>query len=198
MRAGYVYGLINHIEILPPVQHLIDPTLFEYDWHVQQTIVFGPRTYFYQLLAAAGKLLPLPWGMLGGTLASNVVTILISFLVGRDLFRDDRAAMLGCAVIGGLHSINLGLATFLIWEHFVQASAAEPLALLALWAGLRGRPLAALAWAGASMLLHPVVGALSGGLALGIIILDALICAARGASPERAAVWRKAAAAAGR
>lgn len=174
LRADYVYGLINHIEHIPPIRHMADTSLYASDWHVQESMLFGPRYYYYQLIAFFSELAPLPVVMLVLTILSNVVTLLISFLVARDLFEDDLAALMGCFLIGAVHSIDLGMATFLIWEHLVQASLAEPIAMLALWAGLRLRVTVATVLASISALAHPVVGLETGGLALGIVAVDAL------------------------
>lgn len=175
LRAEYVYGLINHIEHIPPIRHMADTSLYAADWHVQESMLFGPRYYYYQLIAFFSAFVPLPVVMLVLTVLSNVLTLLISFLAGRDLFKDDLAALAGCVLIGAVHSIDLGGATFLIWEHLVQASLAEPIALLALWAGLRLRVTVATVLAAISSLAHPVVGLETGGLALGIVAFDALL-----------------------
>ncbi len=184
-RVEYVFGLINQIEHLPTIWHIANPSLFTEDWHVQQSLPFGPRYYYYHAIAFLSKLVSLPVLMLAGTMLSNILTLLVSFYVARDLFEDDLAAMLGCALIAAVHSIDLGGATFLIWQYLIQASLAQPLALLALWAALRLKALSAAALSIVASLIHPVVGLETGGIALSVAGFYALKRLARSTSPEQ-------------
>lgn len=175
LRARYGYGLINHIEHLPPILHITDPSLFAGDWHVQESMHFGPRYFYYHLLAFLSSYAPLDAVMLVLTVLGHFATLLISFLFARDLFRNDLAALFGCVLIAAVHSIDLGLATFIIFENLVQASLAEPFAMLSIWAGIRLRPTLAFILAGISAILHPVVGLETGVIALGVVGFAALV-----------------------
>lgn len=60
LRLGYGFGASDQDEVIPYLQHLLDPTLFTQDWFVQtQLKSFSIRTYFVYLLWLPAQILPL-------------------------------------------------------------------------------------------------------------------------------------------
>ncbi len=172
----YMYGDAgaNFIEYLPVIQRLNDSSLYPVDFYVKEAVGFSVRTYTLQTLAWLSQALPLYLVVLIAVLLGNSLIMGVVFLIGRDLFRDDRYILTGMAFLGALKGISLGWATFAIWHEFNQATYSEVFALLALWQGLRNRSLPAILFSMAAVAIHPVMGFLSGGAILSMMTLNRL------------------------
>lgn len=173
---GYRYGLENHIEELPVVFRLLDASFAPRDFFVDAATEFGPRYYYSRIPAALGSVLPLSVVYALLTCLANSAMVLVTYLVARALFRGSGlAAMMACALVMGLEGRGIGLASYLHRSTLNSSDLARPLALVALWAGIRRRPLICAAVAAIASLVHPLVGLQTGGIGLATAGLAAVV-----------------------
>lgn len=171
---GYNFGLGNHIELLPHVERLLDPSFAAGDFSVDST-AGGPRQYFARLAALLGRMTGLPAAFLLLTLLQNAGTALVTALAARRLFPKAPAApILAVLLVMAVEGPRLGEAGFLRLPTAVAFSVATPLALAAFWWGMTGRPGAALAAALPATLVHPLVGLEIAGLGLAASLIERL------------------------
>jgi len=190
---GYTFGLGNHVELLPHIERILDPSYAAGDFSVDSS-AGGPRQYFARLCACLGGLIPLPAVFLLLTLLQNAGTALVTALAARRLFPEAAAApAIAVLFVMAVNGPALGEAGFLRLPNAVAFTAATPLALAALWMGLSGRPAAALAAALPAALIHPLVGLEVSALGLAATVLERLpaICAPRGEKPVRRTALRE-------
>lgn len=155
---GYTYGLGNHVELLPHIERIMDPSFAAGDFSVEAT-TGGPRHYFARLCALLAGVIPLPIVFLLLTLLQNAGTALVTALAARKLFpRAPAAPAIAVLLAMALNGPRLGEAGFLRLPNAVGFTVATPLALASLWLGLSGRTGAALAAALPASLIHPLVG----------------------------------------
>lgn len=156
---GYFYGLHDQIELIPQVLRHLDPTYLANDFLVNTSVEFGPRHYYSKLLAAASRVCPLPFVCLGLTFACNVLIALVTCLFALQLFGGSAlAAMMACTLVMAVRSFDLGLACIIRRSYLIPQLMAMPLALAALWAALRCRPLTCAVLSVAASLVQPLVG----------------------------------------
>ncbi len=171
---GYSFGLGNHVELLPHVERLLDPSFAVGDFSVDASAV-GPRQYFARLCAILGRALGLPVAFLLLTLLQNAGVALVTGLAARRMFpRAPAAPYLAVLLVLALEGPRLGEAGFLRLPTAVAFSVATPLALAAFWWGMTGRPGAALAAALPATLVHPLVGLEIAGLGLAASLIERL------------------------
>ncbi len=171
---GYSYGLGNHVELLPHVERLLDPSFAAGDFSVDSSAV-GPRQYFARLCAVLGRAVGLPAAFLLLTLLQNAGVALVTGLAARRMFpRAPAAPYLAVLLVLAVEGPRLGEAGFLRLPTAVAFSVATPLALAAFWWGMTGRPAAALAAALPATLIHPLVGLEIAGLGLAASFIERL------------------------
>ncbi|MCX6561508.1 MAG: hypothetical protein NTZ26_13455 [Candidatus Aminicenantes bacterium] len=155
---GYSFGMGNHVELLPHIERILDPSFAAGDFSVDAS-AGGPRQYFARFCALLAGVLPLPAVFLLLTLLQNAGVALITALAARRIFPGAPAApVLAVLPVLALEGPRLGEAGFLRLPTAVAFSVAMPLALASLWFGLEGRPGRALAAAIPAALIHPLVG----------------------------------------
>jgi hypothetical protein len=171
---GYNFGLGNHVELLPHVERLLDPSFAAGDFSVDSSAE-GPRQYFARLSAVLGRAVGLPAAFLLMTLLQNAGTALVTALAARRMFpKAPLAPILAVLLVLAVEGLRLGEAGFLRLPTAVAFSVATPLALAAFWWGLTGRPGAALAAAAPATLIHPLVGLEMAGLGLAAALFERL------------------------
>ncbi len=172
---GNKYGLGNHIEQLPIVLRFLDSTYLTKDFFVNASSGFGPRFYYSKLLALLGTYFPLPIVCLFLTWLSNIAVCFITCIVARNLFKGSNfIAMMAGALVMSVASIDLGKASMLFDSYLTPQVLAMPFALLALWAGIKQRPLACVAPSVLISFIHPLMGILSGMIGLSTIGISIL------------------------
>ncbi len=180
---GYTYGLGNHVELLPHVERLLDPSFAVGDFSVDSS-AGGPREYFARLCAWLGGLVPLPAVFLLLTLLQNAGTAFVTSLAARRLFPEAPAApLIAVILVLAINGPALGEAGFLRLPNAVAFTVATPLALASLWLGLCGRPAWALLPAIPAALIHPLVGLEIPALGMAAAGLERLAAAARKSVP---------------
>ncbi len=167
---GYKYGLGNHLGQIPIVLRLLDSMYLAKDFYVNTNSGFGPIFYYSRLLAFLGTYCPLPIVYLFLTWLSNISVCFITCIVARNLFAGSNfTAMIAGALVMSVASIDLGRASMLFDSYLTPQILAMPFALLALWAGIKQRPLVCVMLSAFSGLIHPLVGILSGMIGLSTI-----------------------------
>jgi hypothetical protein len=180
LLKGYHFGDENHVSQIPIVLRLMDSTYLSRDFYVNASVAFGPRYYYSTLLAVLGSGPGLPLLYLLLCWLQNVSLALVTYLVSRDLFaRSEATAMIASTLVVALDAIQLGGAAGLRSSYLVPGALVLPVALAALWAGFRRRPLLCGALCALASVIHPLVGFGTGAIAL----TTAGICAVLEAGP---------------
>jgi hypothetical protein len=181
---GYRFGFGNHISELPIVLRSLDADYLANDFYVNASSHFGPRFYFSKLLAGLSQVLPLPWLYLVLTCLGSSAIVLSACVASWKIFGHSRlAALLGGTLVTSVQSIEIGSAARLFRRELTASHLAMPLALLALWAGVRRRPVLCGVLSGCAALLHPTIGIQFGILGLSAIVVSLLW--------EREREWRR-------
>ena len=174
--VGYQFGFGNQTEQIPIVMRFLDPSFIQHDFYVNSAAEFGPRYYYVSLLAHVTKLIPLPVVIAGLALIVNMSLCAITIFASRDLLHSDtNASYLAAVLVVSVSSFSLGLVTDIRFVDFQPASLAIPGCLLAIWAGIRGKPVLAALLAGISSLSHPLYGVETGAIAIGTAFLSLVI-----------------------
>ncbi len=167
LLKGYSFGGGDQVEQLPLVMRILDPSFAPLDPFVNGAALFSPRVYYCHLLAALAHLMPLWLIGLLGTVLCNAAVALITYYASRDLLGASHlAGIVACVMVMSLHSIAPGGSGQLYYEIMVPSTLAKPLLLLSLWAALRLRPVASAGLALAASLMHPLLGIITGFMAL--------------------------------
>lgn len=170
-RFGYAYGDGDHDELIPSVLARLDPALFRSDWLIGHvTGELNVRTAFVELVAAAGRVLPLPTAVAALHAAVFVATGAGVYALGVVLTRSRGAALAGA--FGALAVVpawtlgaNAVVANLLTPEGVAWALSVPAVALF-----LRRRRVAAGVVFGVASWMHVLTGLLPA-LALGVVAL---------------------------
>lgn len=164
---GYYFGRINHVEQLPQILRAMDHSYLTRDFALNATTGYGPRFFYTRLLAFLGRVFGLPAVFLVLTCLQNAAVALVTYFAARRLLAGSQpAAVAACVLVLAVRSVKLGEADYLVLPGLIPASLVTAPALLAVWFGLRGRPLAAALVALPAVLIHPLLGLLCGGLGI--------------------------------
>ena len=172
---GYYFGLINHVGQLPQLFRLLDAGYLARDFAVNSASGYGPRFFYLHLLVPLARLFPLPAVFLVLTCLQNAALGLVTYVVARRMFdQSDLAGMIACSLVLGVRSVQLGMADFLVLPALIPSSLVMGLSLLALWQGIRNRPLLCAGLSLPVLLIHPLAGLLVGGIGLGTSAVSGL------------------------
>ena len=178
----YDYGFADLFVHLPEILRTLDAGYLANDFWLNAQDAFGPRFYYRHGFAAVASVVPL-WLAYAAAFVLAVVAVgVVTALATRDLTDSTLAAV--AAVPLTMWTVPFFLAD---WPAIRAANAAaatpellaEPLCLLALWRGIRGRPRQAAAISVPAMLLHPTFG-----LATAAVALAASLAHVEGGSAE--------------
>jgi hypothetical protein len=164
---GYYFGLINHIEHLPRIYRILDPTYIVGDFTVNVTSGYEPRFYYSHLMALLGRVMSLEAAFLLLVLLANVLTVLVTVHVGRRLFKSEAAGLAGAVLVMSLNATNLGEAGYLFSPGLTPAALVTPLVLFALWQGIGNRPVTCAVLAVLAAFIHPLLGIELGAIGVG-------------------------------
>ena len=173
---GYYFGISNHIEQLPMVFRRLDKLFCTNDFFVNASESFGPRTYFLHLVAGLSSFLPVNAVYLVLTWLTNTAVCLITYFVALDFFRKSHlTAMIACTLVMGTIGTTPGMTGDITTNMLLPGGFVRPIALLSLWAGLRGRSIVCAVLASLATVIHPLVGFGTGGIGLAASGLAALL-----------------------
>jgi hypothetical protein len=172
---GYSYVGGNQVEQLPLVMRAADSSFLSNDFFVNGFDRASPRFFFAGLLALLEKVIPLPGVYLLLTILCNSLTALVTALFARDLFDgSDGAALFTALSVMVAKTFWLGYSNVIYRTPLEPSLLVMPLLLLAIWAGLRQRPLVCAIAAGTAALFHPLMGLETGAIALSVLALEQL------------------------
>ena len=161
--SGYRYGQGPSALHLTEVLRTLDADFLAGDVWLNAQDAFGPRFYYRLALAAAALVVPLWLVYAAAYVLAAVATSVATALAVRDLAGSTLAAFLAVPLVMWTVPYELGT-----WPAISNASGgtrftnpqliAEPLCLLALWQGIRGRPLPVAAISVLAIVVHPTFG----------------------------------------
>lgn len=196
--TGYRYGLGVPVVHLPEILRTLDAGYLVNDFWLNAQEGFGPRFYFRLAIAAAASVVPL-WLVYAAAFVLAVVALSVATaLASRDLAGSAVAAVVAVPLV--MWTVPFELAG---WPAIRGASGggtvvsplllAEPLCFLALWRGIRGRPMQAAAISVPAMLLHPTFGLATAAVALAAALAHLERGPAEGAPAKGRGTWALAA-----
>lgn len=170
--SGYGFGRGASAIHLTEILRTLDADFLPNDFYLNVQDAFGPRFYYRLAFAAAAGVAPL-WLVFATAYAlAAIATSVATALAARDLAGSTLAAVVAVPLV----MWALPYDDLASWPAIYNASGgtewtkpallAEPLCFLALWRGIRGRPVQAAAISVPVILLHPTVGLGSAAVAL--------------------------------
>ena len=170
--SGYGYGRGASAIHLTEILRTLDADFLPNDFYLEAQDAFGPRFYYRLAFAAAACVVPLWLVFAAAYVLAAIATSLATALAARDLAGSTLAAVVATPLV----MWTLPYDSLASWPAIYNASGgtewtkpallAEPLCLLALWRGIRGRPMQAAAISALAILLHPTMGLGSAAVAL--------------------------------
>lgn len=170
-----------------------NPAYLTNDFFTNASQDYGPRTFFADSVAFFARLAPLSTVYLLLTIIANIAIAAITALAARDLFKgSDLAGLLSAVAVMTLKTFWLGYSN-IIYDYFLEpAHLAMPFVLVAIWAGLRRKPILMAIMVGIAALVHPLMGLETGAIMLGVMLVPAIWDAWRthgAASNEQKSFW---------
>lgn len=156
---GYDYAISDQDEVLPYLFHLLDASLFQFDWFVNaQLETFGPRTLFVHITWLPAKLLGSYVTIYCIYVASWVATAQALYSLGLQLTRERLAATL-CVIIALLLTpkFTLGSNDLVTWI-LTPSIPAWSLSLWGLVFFVRGQVVRSALFLGISVWIQALVG----------------------------------------
>lgn len=166
--SHYQFGSGDHIEQLPIVLKMIDANYLERDFFVVANSEFGPRYYYAKILSILIRFFGLPQTFFFLFSVSFALIISATYFIGYNLFgRSHIVGMLSVVfslLLPQLITIG-GNSSFLAAYNLKPVTMITPLIMLAIWAGIVGKPILAAAFSLLALPIHPLwameVGAVS-------------------------------------
>ncbi|MFQ5742500.1 MAG: DUF6798 domain-containing protein [Acidobacteriota bacterium] len=180
LASGYVFGEINQVGQLPLIYRAMDPAYLGNDFFVNAGKQFNPRAYYVGLLATLGRVVPLEVLFLVLTCLANASLALVTWYIARAMSGEsDTSAMLSAALVLVVSGFHEGGAAHIPRAFLEPSLLARPLAMLGLWLSLTRRHLWGAPLFVGAILIHPLVGAETVAIALGVTIVLAVMEAYR-------------------
>lgn len=168
---NYTFGNNDHLEQLPIIYKTLDETYLVNDFFVNSNAGFSPRYYYALLISFISSVIPIPWLFFTGTLLSNLSVSILTYLSGKELFKDDIAGILAAALIMLVPTISLGSDQVLYASMFTPTTLVLPLILVSFYLFLRKKIVLSLIATGIVSIFHILVGLEYGILFLSIFII---------------------------
>ena len=163
---GYRFGDGNQISQFPIIYRMLDPSFCVNDFYVNSSMDLGPRTYYAQTMALFSSVIPLAAACFVLTWISAFAAVLVSFYAARDIMKEsEMIPLMACVLLVGTIGINNDL---LLSNYIVPGVLVHSLALIAIWAGLKNRPVIAALFGALATPIHPLMGLEAGAIGVGL------------------------------
>lgn len=156
-HAGVRFAIIDQQAQLPVIYRQLDPTLFSRDFMYHAGSSFGPRYFVNLLFDLLARLFPMESLTLVTVLLLNFLMLWITYRVAEELFGENKLTPLISVVLVGAMGNSLFPLAPLITSEMDPRAMGMPLAMLALWLALRGRPVWCSVVALIGSLIHPIL-----------------------------------------
>jgi hypothetical protein len=163
----YRYFGAMQIDMLPIIFRDLDPNFLKNDFYTNVSAGFNEDFIFAKIVGWGSLLFSLPIVFFGFTILSNIGISLGGFFAARDLSKKDNLTGIIASILLITNSTfqwgnrDLIYRSELTPEHLIM-----PLILLAIWMGIKQRPLLVGLFAGLATFCHPLTGPGIGGLIL--------------------------------
>ncbi len=169
--ANYQFGGNDQIEQLPIIYRTVDPNYLSNDFFTNNTSGFSPRFYYSKLISLLSYFIGIPWIFFLGTLFSNMVTSILTYLTGKRLFNNADAGIFAAALAMFFPTIALGGDQVFYASLFTPTTLVFPLILLSFYLLLQRKIIPCLIITGFVSLFHILIGLEYGILFLSIFII---------------------------
>lgn len=169
--VNYHFGGNDHIEQLPIIYRTNDPTYLTSDFFTNSSSGFSPRFYYAQLISLLSNFIGIPWLFFWGTLLSNCITSMLTFLIGKKVFNDANSGIIASALVMFSPTIALGGDQVFYASLFTPTTLAFPLILLSFYFLLQKRIMLSVIITGIVSLIHVLIGLEYGLLFLSIYLI---------------------------
>ncbi|MEQ8910241.1 MAG: DUF6798 domain-containing protein [Vicingaceae bacterium] len=170
----YYFGGMQ-IDMLPIIYRNLDPNFLTNDFYTNVSAIFNEDFIFAKIVGWFTQFASLPIVFFSFTLLSNVGIALVSFFTARDLSQKNNLSGLIAAILAiTLSTFQWGNRDLLFRMELTPEHLIMPLILLAIWMGIKQRPLLVGLFAGLATFSHPLTGPGIGGLLLLQILITQL------------------------
>jgi hypothetical protein len=153
--VGYAYAEGDLAAYLPLIRHQVDHAYLARDWFVSTD--GGIHTFFIWGMAQVSRVVSLPVAFIALHVVERFLFVAGAAALGRELFDDDLAALLGVVIVIVAYPWSPGGNPIVAAVSIPHTLAVVP-SIFAFVAALRGRPLRACALAGIATVIHMLVG----------------------------------------
>jgi hypothetical protein len=164
-NLSYHFGDANQVESLPVLARILDPSYLLRDPFVNASTRLSAHTVSLLLVAPWTRFARLEVVAYWFTALASMAMSLVAGLAARDLSGSELAGLVAPVLMACAHTFALGWTSAFRITTLHTSTVVFPLILLAVWQGLRRRPLASALAAGLAACIHPTMG-LTVGLAL--------------------------------
>lgn len=162
----YYFGGIQ-IDMLPIIYRNLDSNFLPNDFYTNVSEAFNEDFIFAKIVGWFTHFVSLPMVFFSVTLLSNVGIALVSFFTARDLSKKNNLSGLIAAILAiTISTFQWGNRDLLFRIELTPEHMIMPLILLAIWMGIKQRPLLVGLFAGLATFSHPLTGPGIGGLLL--------------------------------
>lgn len=154
---GMRFAVIDQQAYLPILYRQLDPTLFSRDFLYQIGGSFGPRYFVNMLLKLLAQLFPIEPLTLAAVLLLNIFMLWITYRVAEEFFGGNKLTpMIAVVLVGAMGNSLFPLAPLITSEMDPRAMG-MPLAMIALWLAMRGKPIWCAIVSLIGSLVHPLL-----------------------------------------
>lgn len=172
---SYSFGNFDHIEQLPILYRTLDSDYLVNDFFVNANQGFSPRFYYSQVISLFSTLGGIPLLFFIGTLFSNALIAILSYLSAQELFNSKEAGIIAAGLVMTLPLLSLGSDVVLYGSMFTPTTLVFPLILLSFYLFLKNKLFLSVICLGITSIFHVLIGLEYGVLFISTsIVLDLL------------------------
>ena len=167
---SYSFGNFDHIEQLPILYRTLDSNHLINDFFVNANQGFSPRFYYSQVISLFSAIGGIPIVFFIGTLLSNALIAILSYLSAQELFNSKEAGTIAAGLVMTLPLLSLGSDVVLYGSMFTPTTLVFPLILLSFYLFLRNKLFFSVICLGITSIFHVLIG-----LEYGVLFISASI-----------------------
>jgi len=172
---NYHFFGTSQIDMLPIIYRQMDTSFLANDWYTNISVDYNEDFIFSKFILLLSQFLSVPFIFFSLTLIANVGIAAAAFLATMDLSRSNHiAGILAAILVVCMPTFFWGVKDIFIRPNLTPEHLIMPLILLAIWKGVRQKPLLVGLLAGLATLIHPLTGPGVGGLILLQIVITQL------------------------
>ena len=158
LLKGYGYGMSDQEVHVPEILRILDSGYLVNDFSINSASNFGPRFYYSHAVAFVARYVPLEAVFAVLFLVQATAGAAVTALAARDITGSAVAGMAAVVLVMSLVPFYFGDIASIYWVTVIPSFLALPFSMLAIWMGIRGKPVYAAAVSAPAILIHPMAG----------------------------------------